>query len=67
MCGQEGLGQFILHDKEVYTIMNDLEPCDYRMQQEHEEAEWHEVNRKLIDEIHEVVETRIKENKNVGS
>lgn len=47
--------------------MNDREPCDYRMQQEHEEVEWHEVNRKLIDEIHDVVETQIKENENVCS
>lgn len=47
--------------------MNDREPCDYRMQQENEEVEWYEQSRQLFNEIHEVVETKIKEMGNVFS
>lgn len=43
--------------------MNQSRDDNMQQAQEHEAEAWHEHNRRLIDEIHEIVETQIKEPK----
>lgn len=43
--------------------MTDIRDDNGQQQQEHEAEEWHEYERRLLNEIHEIVVTQIKEPK----